>query len=96
MALRAGKVLTFDYGRTALERINPGRPGGTLRGYSNHRLQQDVLANPGNQDITAHVNFTQLQLAGERAGLRMEDLIDQPRFLTRIWVDPDVVPTPPA
>ena len=82
--LRAGKLLTIDYGVTALERLDPGRAAGTLRGYSGHRLQPDVLANPGDQDITAHVNFTQLQRAGERAGLRTEDLIDQPRFLARI------------
>lgn len=84
LALRAGKLLTLDYGLTAMERLDPGRAGGTLRGYSGHRMQEDVLANPGDQDITAHVNFTQLQLAGERAGLRTEGLLDQSRFLTRI------------
>src|SRR6185436_4266671 len=84
LALRAGKLLTIDYGLTAMERLDPGRAGGTLRGYSRHRMQEDVLANPGNHDITAPVNFTQLQLAGERAGLRTEGLLDQPRFLTRM------------
>ena len=44
------------------------------------------MVNPGQQDITAHVNFTQLQRAGERAGLRTEGLTDQARFLTRIAV----------
>lgn len=85
-ALRAGKLLTLDYGWTALEHLDPARGAGTLRAYSGHRLQEDVLVNPGQQDITAHVNFTQLQRAGERAGLRTEGLTDQARFLTRIAV----------
>ena len=79
-----GKLLTFDYGLTALEFLDPARLGGTLRGYARHQLQEDVLAHPGEQDITAHVNFTQLQLAGERVGLRTVDLTGQERFLTRI------------
>ena len=83
-SLRAGRLLTVDYGLTALERLEPARAGGTLRAYSKHRAQDDVLENPGEQDITAHVNFTQLQLAGERAGLRTEELFTQPEFLTRI------------
>jgi len=83
-ALRIGKLLTFDYGWTALEHLDPARGSGTLRGYSGHRLQEDVLAKPGEQDLTAHVNFTQLQLAGERAGLRTVTLTEQSRFLSRI------------
>jgi SAM-dependent MidA family methyltransferase len=83
-ALRRGKLLTFDYGWTALEHLDPARGSGTLRGYSGHRLQEDVLAKPGEQDLTAHVNFTQLQLAGERAGLRTVTLTEQARFLSGI------------
>ncbi len=83
-ALRAGRLLTADYGLTALERLNPARASGTLRGYSRHRAQADVLDNPGEQDLTAHVNFTQLQRAGERAGLRTEGLFTQAQFFTRI------------
>ena len=83
-ALRAGRLLTSDYGLTALDRLAPARAGGTLRAYSRHRAQDDVLENPGEQDITAHVNFTQLQLAGEQAGLRTEGLFTQPQFLTQI------------
>ena len=83
-ALRTGKLLTIDYGMQAIERLEPARAGGTLRAYAQHRVQASVLDNPGEQDITAHVNFTQLQLAGERAGLRTEGLFTQPQFLTRI------------
>lgn len=83
-ALRAGKLLTADYGLTAIERLEPARAGGTLRSYSRHRAVADVLDEPGEQDITAHVNFTQLQLAGERAGLHTDRLFTQPQFLTGI------------
>ena len=83
-ALRAGRLLTADYGLTAVERLEPARAGGALRAFSRHRAQADVLDNPGEQDITAHVNFTQLQLAGERAGLRTEGLFSQSQFLTQI------------
>jgi SAM-dependent MidA family methyltransferase len=55
-----------------------------LRAYSRHRAHANVLDNPGEHDITANVNFTQLQLAGERAGLRTEGLFTQPQFLTQI------------
>lgn len=85
-ALRAGKLLTIDYGLTALERLVPKHAAGTLRAYSNHRASADVLADPGNQDLTAHVNFTQLQGAGERANLRTEGLFTQSDFLTNIAI----------
>ncbi len=83
-ALHAGKLLTIDYGLTALERLAPKHAGGTLRAYSRHGAPADVLADPGGLDLTAHVNFTQLQRAGENAGLRTEGLSTQSEFLTRI------------
>ena len=44
----------------------------------------DVLASPGEQDITTHVNFTAIQAAGEAAGLQTEGFLTQAQFLTRI------------
>jgi SAM-dependent MidA family methyltransferase len=50
-----------------------------------------VLANPGAQDITAHVNFTAIRDAGESAGLKTEAFLTQAQFLTgiaaRTWKD---------
>jgi SAM-dependent MidA family methyltransferase len=83
-ALRSGRLLTLDYGFTALELLNPARTTGTLRAYARHQTGADPLANPGEQDLTAHVNFTQIQLAGERAGLQTVGLFTQPEFLSRI------------
>jgi len=82
--LGRGKLLTLDYGFTADESLAPERKDGTLRGYRGHRLSSDVLADPGGQDITAHVNFTVLKAAGESAGLRTEGFMTQAQFLTRI------------
>ena len=64
--LQAGKLLTIDYGLTAEEFFATHRSEGTLRAFYKHR-PSDVLANPGDQDLTAHVNFTALQEAGEAA-----------------------------
>jgi SAM-dependent MidA family methyltransferase len=83
-SLRQGKLLTFDYGHTTGEVINPTKPAGTLRAYRDHQLVEDILATPGTQDITAHVNFATITRAGERAGLATTELVEQSRFLTRI------------
>jgi SAM-dependent MidA family methyltransferase len=94
--LRRGRLVAIDYGGTAGELFIPERSGGTLRAYRDHRLVADVLADPGEQDITAHVNFSDLIRAGELAGLKTDDLVTQAQFLTRIakniWAG---VPSPP-
>jgi SAM-dependent MidA family methyltransferase len=63
-------VLTVDYGYTRPEAVR--FPSGTLMGYRRHTAREDVLAEPGVRDITAHVNFTALQEHGARRGLRTE------------------------
>jgi len=84
MALAQGKLMTIDYGGTFEELMNPGRLHGTLRAYSRHHHASDVLANPGKQDLTAHVNFTDIQQIGEQAGLATETFANQSQFLTSI------------
>jgi SAM-dependent MidA family methyltransferase len=83
-ALRSGKLVTIDYGLTADEVLRPERSQGTLRAYCRHHSHHDVLANPGEQDLTAHVNFTALQRVGESAGLQTEGLLSQEKFLMQI------------
>ncbi|HEY2329088.1 MAG TPA: SAM-dependent methyltransferase [Verrucomicrobiae bacterium] len=82
--LAHGKLLAIDYGFTAEEQFLPSRLNGTLRAYHRHRVGDDLLANVGEQDLTAHVNFSAIQKAGEEAGLRTETFCTQPQFLTRI------------
>jgi SAM-dependent MidA family methyltransferase len=83
-AFAHGKLLTFDYGFTADEQFSPHRLNGTLRAYHRHQIANDLLANAGEQDLTAHVNFSAIQSAGEFSGLRTEAFCAQPQFLTRI------------
>ncbi len=91
LALGYGKLLTIDYGLAAEESFAPARKEGTVRGYHRHHLSSDVLACPGDQDITANVNFTAIRAAGESAGLRTEAFLTQAQFLTaiaaRTWAD---------
>ena len=73
----------------------PQRSDGTLRAYSRHQLKAGVLERPGEQDLTAHVNFTAIEQAGIAAGLATDVFDFQGRFLTRvaqkIWAAPGAV-----
>lgn len=82
--LAHGKLAAIDYGFTVEEQFSPGRLHGTVRAYHRHRVSDDLLANVGEQDLTAHVNFSAIQKTGEEMGLRTELFGGQPQFLTRI------------
>ena len=82
--LRHGKLVTFDYGGETEDLLSPHRAAGTLRAYRQHQLVTDVLAHPGEQDITAHVNFSGIKRAGENAGLKTELFTTQEKFLASI------------
>jgi len=82
--LRAGKLMTLDYGLEWHELLAPQRREGTLRSYRQHQLTADPLAVPGTQDLTTHINFSALIEAGESAGLITETFTSQSRFLSNI------------
>jgi SAM-dependent MidA family methyltransferase len=82
--MRRGKLLTIDYGLAHGEWFQPGRAQGTLRAYTRHHASADLLSQPGEQDLTAHVNFSALIEAAQVAGLRTEGLTPQSKFLTEI------------
>jgi SAM-dependent MidA family methyltransferase len=77
--------MTIDYGMTADEFVLPERKEGSLRGYYRHHPTSDLLANPGEQDLTAHVNFSALIAAGEASGLKTVKFETQAQFLTKIF-----------
>jgi len=79
--LRRGFVLTVDYGHEARELYDERHMNGTLLAYSRHRASDDLYGAPGEQDLTAHVNFTALYLWGQRAGLKLAGLTSQTNFL---------------
>src|SRR5690606_17795940 len=64
--------------------FQPHRARGTLRAYSKHRPGGSLLEAVGEQDITAHVNFSLLIGAGESAGLKSEEFAHQGLFLKGI------------
>lgn len=92
-AVQHGLLLTLDYGLSTEEFFAPQRSAGTLRAYHRHRLCEDLVAKPGEQDLTAHVNFSVIQKAGESAGLRTHLFTSQSDFLTgimkRYWPEAD-------
>ncbi len=83
-ALAEGRLLTIDYGLETEQFFAPQRAQGTLRAYHRHHANADLLARVGEQDLTAHVNFTGLRRIGEEAGLKTVELAAQATFLTRI------------
>ncbi len=79
--LAQGFVLTIDYGYLASELYSAARPAGTLLAYRRHRVSDALLAGPGLQDLTAHVNFTALIEHGRKLGLLPCGYTTQTKFL---------------
>jgi len=78
--IRRGMLVVIDYGYTRNEQL-AGRHRGTLMAYRRHSASPDPYQAPGEQDLTAHVNFTALAAACEQSGMRCEKLRTQAEFL---------------
>jgi len=70
--LTKGYVVTIDYGYTRAESVR--FHAGTLMGYHRHSAREDIFTDPGERDITAHVNFTALEERGAELGFARERL----------------------
>lgn len=79
--LGRGFVLSVDYGYEARELYDERHMRGTLLAYEQHRAGEDFYRAPGEQDLTAHVNFTAMERCGGRAGLARTGLVSQAHFL---------------
>ncbi|EJL84917.1 hypothetical protein PMI15_02031 [Polaromonas sp. CF318] len=79
--LEAGAVFLLDYGFPEHEYYHPQRSMGTVMCHRGHLADADALADVGGKDITAHVNFTGIALAGQEAGLEVLGYTSQGRFL---------------
>jgi SAM-dependent MidA family methyltransferase len=79
--LAQGYVLTIDYGYTAAQYYSPQRPQGTLQCYYQQAHHENPYWAVGQQDITAHVNFTALEQQGEMLGLKNISYVQQGLFL---------------
>ncbi|HEU5347242.1 MAG TPA: SAM-dependent methyltransferase [Ktedonobacterales bacterium] len=82
--IRRGFILTIDYGDTARRLYTRDRRRGTLAVYSQHQFGERPLAQPGTQDITAHVNFSALIQTGRESGWRLAGLTTQAAFLAAL------------
>ncbi len=76
-----GALLVFDYGFPQGEYYHPQRNRGTLMGHYRHHAHTDPFLWPGLSDLTVHVDFTAVALAGERAGLTVAGYASQAAFL---------------
>ncbi len=85
--LISGFVLTVDYGYPADEYYCRERNRGTLLCYYKHEVSDDPYQNIGEQDITAHVNFSSLQKWGEEAGLKALGFAPQGTYLISLGMD---------
>jgi SAM-dependent MidA family methyltransferase len=86
-ALTRGRLVVFDYGHRARTLFHPlARPGGTLAAHRGGRRGGDPLERPGEQDLTAHVDWDELVSAGEAEGLESDGPIRQGRFLSEAGV----------
>ena len=79
--LQRGAIFLLDYGFPAAEYYHPQRVGGTLMCHHEHRADDNPLVLVGEKDITAHVDFSGIALAGQEAGLTVLGYTSQANFL---------------
>lgn len=79
-------LLTIDYGEEAPMLYTNNRPYGTLTCYFQHQLTERPLARPGEQDITAHVNFSALIHVGQQYGLHLHTFTTQHQWLSNMGI----------
>ncbi|HUL35541.1 MAG TPA: SAM-dependent methyltransferase [Candidatus Eisenbacteria bacterium] len=79
--LGRGFVVTIDYGHEAAELFDEHHMAGTVLSYARHQASDDLYSAPGEQDLSAHVNFTALQQWGARQGLQPLGVVSQTSFL---------------
>jgi SAM-dependent MidA family methyltransferase len=79
--LQRGAAFFIDYGFPEAEYYHLQRTGGTLMCHRAHLADADPLVMVGDKDITAHVNFSAMALAGQDAGLQVLGYTSQARFL---------------
>ena len=84
--LQVGAIFMIDYGFPEHEYYHPQRSMGTVVCHRAHQVDGDALADVGYKDITAHVNFTGIAMAGQEAGLQVLGYTGQGRFLINCGV----------
>ena len=85
--LDRGFVLTIDYGHTAQDLYRSDRKQGTFLCYSQHSINEDPFLRVGDQDMTAHVDFSSLAATGDRQGLHTTGFTNQMSFLMGLGIE---------
>jgi SAM-dependent MidA family methyltransferase len=85
--LKEGFIFTIDYGYPARDYYSEDRNRGTLLCYHRHQVNEDPYQNIGEQDITAHVNFSSVKKWGEELGLKTLGFCPQGTFLIALGID---------
>jgi SAM-dependent MidA family methyltransferase len=90
-------IVTFDYGFPQAQLFDARvRNFGTAAAYWQHQVSRDLLARPGEQDLTAHINFTDLISAGESLGFETLKFARQAEFLLALGITEHHLFTPAA
>ncbi|OAI51093.1 hypothetical protein AYO46_01940 [Betaproteobacteria bacterium SCGC AG-212-J23] len=84
--LEHGLILVVDYGFPRQEYYHPQRATGTLMCHHRHRSHADPFARPGDEDITAHVDFSALAAAARAAGAEVLGYATQAQFLVNCGI----------
>jgi SAM-dependent MidA family methyltransferase len=95
-SLQRGAAFFIDYGFPEAEFYLPQRIGGTLMCHQAHQSDPDPLVSVGLKDITAHVNFTGIAMAGQDAGWTVLGYSTQARFLMNCGMLSQLVPQDPT
>ena len=86
--MRSGYIITIDYGY--LSEMSPSyrQKKGSIRSYRNHQKTDNLYAYPGDQDITADVNFSVLIYQGRKNGFTCNGFVNQRNFLRALGFVP--------
>jgi SAM-dependent MidA family methyltransferase len=84
--LDQGAIFVIDYGFPRREYYHPQRSMGTLMCHAQHRAYGDPFERPGEQDITAHVDFSALAQAARESGLEVLGYATQAQFLVNCGI----------
>lgn len=85
-SLRKGFLLIIDYGHEGADLYSGSHAAGTLTSFKRHTHMADFLQEPGECDITAHVDLTAATHTAERAGLDVLGRLDQTYFLLGLGI----------
>ncbi|MEC4678005.1 MAG: SAM-dependent methyltransferase [Nitrospirota bacterium] len=85
-ALSKGFVLTIDYGFPVEALYHPRKPNGTFLCYHKHKTNEEPYKHIGEQDMTAHIDFSAIIASGEKVGLKSCGLTNQMHFLMGLGI----------